>query len=204
MRGFATHAPMLAALVGLAAVALLAGRDSTRPTPPVRDSRQPVGPPPTATDLIAGYRTWTRVNPRPARMLSWIARLCAPESPGQLAMLDTDLHHDRYATVYVNDIGRHAMLRQKRPRFPLGSIVVKEKLPSAASPAPEPLTVMRKREPGYNPGNGDWEYMVVDGSGTRVLEQGRRVRCQGCHASERATDFVSRDYLPVALRRRLR
>jgi hypothetical protein len=41
--------------------------------------------------------------------------------------------------------------------------------------------LMRKREPGYFPEGGDWEYAVVSPEG-RVLAEGRLVLCARCHA----------------------
>ena len=77
------------------------------------------------------------------------------------------------------------MLTQKYPRFPQGTVIVKQKLAiptakgkSAAPVKPKPdqqpelLTVMIKREAGYDPANGDWEFMVTDGPGL----QSRRKR----------------------------
>jgi len=136
-------------------------------------------------------------------MYSRIAALCV-SSPGLEAMEAGNPHRDRFITVYVNEAGRHAMLREERPRFPQGTMIVKEKHPSENSSSPELLTAMRKREPGYDPAGGDWEYMVLDGSAARVLEQGRLSRCQACHRLEQETDYVSRNYLPDRLRRQLR
>jgi hypothetical protein len=84
--------------------------------------------------------------------------------------------------VFVNQVGERAMLHQKKPAFPQGSLIVKEKLPDPHSGAPELLTVMRKRERGYNPAGGDWEYLVLDGAGRQVQAQGKLQNCQSCHA----------------------
>ena len=105
-------------------------------------------------------------------------------------------HRDKFITVYVNDIGRHAMMQEKVPRFPQGSVIVKEKLPSQDSSTPELLTAMTKREPGYDPQNGDWEYMALDGTGKSVQARGKLESCQACHMMVKATDYVSRNYLP--------
>lgn len=96
------------------------------------------------------------------------------------------------------------MMEEKTPHFPQGSIVVKEKLTTSKSTTPELLTVMVKREPGYNPNSGDWEYMVFDGSGKRVQARGKLENCQSCHMSDQDTDYVSRAYLPIEVRIRLK
>lgn len=158
----------------------------------------------TGSELIEGYRRWTRVNPVPAVFHSRIATLCAAPTAKQTEMETGNPHRDKFITVYVNDIGEHAMMREKRPRFPRGSVIVKEKLPSREGSPPELLTAMIKREPGYNPGSGDWEYMVLDGAGREVRARGRLESCQSCHLSESHNDYVSRNYLPEDVRKNLR
>ena len=153
-------------------------------------------------ELIAGYRQWTRVNPEPLLVAAQNAALCA--IPFQSAVPAGPHAKDKYITVYVNDLGKHAMLEEQMPHFPQGSIVIKEKLTTAKSTTPELLTVMIKRESGYNPGSGDWEYMVVDGSGKTVQERGKLENCQSCHMREQDTDYVSRSYLPIDVRTRLK
>jgi hypothetical protein len=108
-------------------------------------------------------------------------------------------HRDKYFTVYVNGAGREAMLRQKAPIFPEGSVIVKEKLPAKDSDTPELLTVMIKRKKGFDPASGDWEYAVVDGGGTMVEGRGNLQYCQSCHIANRETDYIFRTYLSEQL-----
>ena len=155
-----------------------------------------------ANELLAGYRQWTRVNPEPLLVAAQNARLCAIP---MASIVPAGPHaQDKYITVYVNDTGRHAMMEEKTPHFPQGSIVVKEKLTTANSTKPELLTVMVKREPGYNPDSGDWEYMVFDGSGKSVQARGKLENCQSCHMSDQDTDYISRRYLPTEVVMRLK
>lgn len=155
-------------------------------------------------DLIANYKNWTRVNPKPAVFDSLIMLQCASPTVAQSRMEKGNPHRDKFVTVYVNDIGKHAMLEEKEPHFPQGSIIVKEKLPNATSASPELLTVMVKRHAGYNPDNGDWEYIVFDGAGKNVQAQGKIESCQACHQMEARTDYVSRNYLPREVRDKLK
>lgn len=156
------------------------------------------------SELIKGYKDWTKVNPEPAVFHSQIASLCARPTTQQIAMDQGDPHRDKFITVYVNDIGRHAMMEEKTPHFPQGSIIVKEKLTTRESSAPELLTVMVKREPGYNSENGDWEYMALDGSGKSVQARGKLENCQACHLTVKDRDYVSRNYLPYELYKKLK
>ena len=64
------------------------------------------------------------------------------------------------------------MMADLHPEFPQGSMIVKEKLSSREDQTPELLTAMVKREEGYNPGSGDWEYLVLDGSVSKIEKRG--------------------------------
>lgn len=154
---------------------------------------------------IEGYRSWTRVNPQPVLMRAASAFDCAaptppiPHPPGV-----GNPHADKFITVYVNDLGRKAMLEMKNPAFPKGSVIVKEKLTNQSSSEPELLTVMIKREKEFNPETGDWEYMVTDGAGATVQARGKLENCQACHLSRPANDYIFRTYLPYAVRAQLK
>ena len=158
-----------------------------------------------ALTLIAGYKDWAKVNPQPVLMETRTAILCtAPTlTRGQDVNGQTNPHHRKYITVYVNEAGRKAMTEQSKPQFPEGSVIVKEKLSSPSSKTPELLTVMIKRENGFNPENGDWEFMVVDGGATKI-EQGKLESCQTCHQAMPKTDFIFRSYLPNDIANKLK
>ena len=159
----------------LTAVILLGAQKNTRKLVPQSEQ----------TKEIAGYRQWTKVNPRPIEMFKTVAELCAAptlHNRADSAKPQTDNPHFRkFITVYVNAMGRAAMLEQKTPHFPVGSIIVKEKLSAETSKDPELLTVMIKREAGYNQANGDWEYLVTDGTGEKVTARGKLENCAVCH-----------------------
>jgi hypothetical protein len=147
---------------------------------------------------IAGYRSWTKVNPNPQIMQQKTAILCGIRTAPSGANVygETNPHHRKYITVYVNETGRKAMMEQLNPKFPEGSVIVKEKLSEPSSQTPELLTVMIRREKGFNPESGDWEYIVVDGTGTKVESRGKLENCQSCHLSTAKTDYIFRTYLP--------
>ena len=148
------------------------------------------------SEIISGYKQWTRVNPEPQWISPPNAALCAAMLPAERGMSDQNPHLSKFVVVYVNDIGRSAMMEQMRPRFPEGSVLVKEKLSTKESTDPELLTVMRKRGAGYDPEKGDWEYMVFDGPGKTIQASGKLENCQSCHLLKAKNDYVSRSYLP--------
>jgi hypothetical protein len=85
-------------------------------------------------------------------------------------------HLHKYISVFVNPVGREQMMTKQTPEFPVGSMIVKEKLATADSTTPELLTAMIKRAPGYNPEGGDWEYLVLDGTASKIVERGKLIR----------------------------
>jgi hypothetical protein len=150
---------------------------------------------------LCKYRSWKLVNPDPIFVPDPVAALCAaPAGP-----IARSPHDGKFMRIFVNAIGRNAMMKQKTPHFPIGSMIVKEKLPSAKSRKPELLTAMIKRAKGFNPASGDWEYVVLNGSATQIQQHGRLSNCQSCHADQKAADYVFRDdYLPSPIAAKLR
>lgn len=161
--------------------------------------------PSAGAELVAGYKGWTRVNPEPAVFHSHIAIQCAmPTAEQRRLEQEENPHRNKFVTVYVNDAGRRAMLEERRPRFPAGTLIVKEKLAARDAQEPELLTAMHKREAGYDPEGGDWEYLVLDGRGREVRARGKLESCRACHQAYPYSDFVSRNYLPYDLRQKLK
>ena len=187
---------LLLALILLGVIAC--NRSSETLQPLARSGGQVAGPDPVLSGL-SKYRAWTLVNPVPVVMEPVVAAACAPIAFGK-----NNPHRDKYVSVYVNETGRQAMLAERFPEFPLGSMIVKEKLASQSSQSPELLTAMVKREEGYNPESGDWEYLVLDGSATSVIERGELESCRNCHLAYAGTDYVTRQYLPDEVRQRLK
>jgi hypothetical protein len=145
-------------------------------------------------ETLAKYRKWTLVNPTPQLMEPLPANSCTI----MVGREDPSPHVQKYVSVFVNPVGREQMMTKHNPKFPAGSMIVKEKHGSLDTTAtPEVLTVMIKRDAGYDPENGDWEYLVLTGGATKIVEQGKLTRCSGCHKWYKHNDFVTRTYLPT-------
>ena len=188
---------LLSLFVACTCVAVLLSRPVNSETSAVNEADK------SRNELIAGYKQWTRVNSEPQVVASRIALQCMSPTQAQSAIEEQNPHRDKFVVVYVNDTGRSAMMEQRQPKFPEGSVVVKEKMTTRESTTPELLTVMRKREAGYNPNSGDWEYFVFDGPGKVVQASGKLEKCQSCHMLEKEGDYISRSYLPPDVLKKL-
>jgi hypothetical protein len=98
-----------------------------------------------------------------------------------------------FCHVYVTPDAKQAMASGKGA-YPRGAVVVKSKLTREKGGDAVLFTTMRKREPGYDPKHGDWEYAVLDGCSKRVLARGRIESCIACHRQYASTDYVTRAY----------
>ncbi len=194
-----TQNALSASIAILAIMGLSACR--TQSPPQVKPAR--FTPPVAESVSIAGYKQWTKVTSEPYNTDPRTWAMCfRPSFSPKINILDP--HMSKYISVFVNPVGETAMLHDKNPNFPIGSVIVKEKLTSNESVSPVLLTVMRKRESGYNPTAGDWEYSVFNGEGTQIQAQGKLENCQKCHVKWKKTDYISRDYLPAQMGRRLK
>ena len=117
-------------------------------------------------------------------------RLENPPSRTRSAPSKSDKERDghTYGVVYANELARAAFAGDGK--FPVGSVIVREKLSQPDDATPQLLAVMVKRAPGFNSKGGDWEFLTVDGGLTKVTELQKKGSCLDCHASQRERDFV--------------
>lgn len=139
---------------------------------------------------------WTQVNSEPYYISAAVDALCrAPTAANYELERKKNPHAATYITVYVNNAGRAAMF-SKDVSFPAGSIIVKKKVGNSSEGQTALLyTLMRKRERGYNPVVGDWEFLVVSGDGKQLEASGKIESCQACHVRRSDSDFVFRTYV---------
>ena len=141
--------------------------------------------------MVADLKSLHRVTPAPHRMADSTAALCRIAYNTNPHEGDTE---PAFCHVYVTQNGKGTMASGKG-RYPQGAVLVKSKLASEKSNDPVLFTVMRKREAGYDPRNGDWEYAVLGGRSKRVLAQGRIESCISCHQKAASSDYVTRSYM---------
>lgn len=203
MRYFATLS--LLAIFGVLAIAMEAGKE-TLPVAP-KSAGDNAG---WLRFIAAREKVMTRVTDKPLSMDWMVASLCRMPLPTELP--EANPHRGHFVHVYVTP-GEEKTIRTGEGKYPVGTLIVKEKLPSSLAQLgrganesratelkagktrpPELFTVMLKREAGYHPECGDWEFMVVSGDAQQVLARGKLDSCVDCHKQRKATDFVTQLY----------
>ncbi len=150
-------------------------------------------------EMVRTYRGMYRVTEKPYLMHLDVQVRCnfSLSEPGKPIPPDpfkSSIHGDRYCDVFVSDDAKEP-IQNAGKTYPVGSVIIKAKYPDDKRGNIELFTVMRKREAGYFPDHGDWEFTVVDGEAKRVLSRGRIESCTDCHDGYQNTDFVTRVYL---------
>ena len=131
-----------------------------------------------------GTRNWSRVTSKPFFVSTILCEGAPPD----------DLHDGFWIHVYVTQKGRDVMMSGKGV-YPKGTIILKQKFKDEAGTKTALFTGMLKREKGYDPKAGDWEFFVLNSEATAVRPARNIQSCIDCHAPFRAWDFVSRRYL---------
>lgn len=144
--------------------------------------------------LATNIKTLHRVTDKPHPMRDSTVALCRPPTRNP-HNIHEGFVQSAYCNVYVNDLAKQTM-QSGKGTYPVGSLIVKSKLRSKDNPDIELFTVMRKMADGYDASNGNWEYSIVDGRSQRVFASGRIDSCVACHTDFRATDYVTRTYMP--------
>lgn len=146
--------------------------------------------PSTGGELGLDFSQWSAATDGPIPVDSLFAMYCRPGGAA--------LHGPHDGASIVVRVNPEAMeeFKARRP-LPAGSVVIKEKHRGAEVDAHmTDYGVMIKREPGYDPDNGDWEYAYVDLQGKQPVERGRIESCIECHRRVAESDYLYRPYLP--------
>ena len=152
---------------------------------------------PTPVEKLRPYRTWVSVTPSPVDMKPSVATLCSLPAK----WMNPNPHMPKVFRVFVNPIGEEGF-RSAKPKFAVGTMIVKEKFDRRQTNGkgrikdgerPELYTAMVKRKPGFEPKNGDWEYLILDAEMKRAPMKDAST-CQNCHRQVKNQDFVFADY----------
>ncbi|MBZ0320769.1 MAG: cytochrome P460 family protein [Anaerolineae bacterium] len=132
--------------------------------------------------IVDDYRAWTRLNEEPFNVSAMLWALCRLPSAEEEAYLDSP-HAEYYINVYVNEVGRD-LITQEGPRtFPIGTVVVKEKLATLEGEVRNELGIMVKSD------SSSWQYLYWD-DGTLYQAPDEIAHCVECHSAETEGDSV--------------
>jgi hypothetical protein len=146
------------------------GKDAAAAAPePESDLAPEPDAPETALVEFSGWAQWTMVSAE---------------------RFESDGHGHAFVDVYVPP--EHAEIYSSKGEVPQGMRVVKAQYNNLEDTDPVRITVMAKREPGYDSERGDWYYGVFAADGTTFRQQGKLGSCSGCHNAVSGSDFLFR------------
>ncbi|RYD85172.1 MAG: hypothetical protein EOP84_03325 [Verrucomicrobiaceae bacterium] len=144
--------------------------------------------------LLSDLEKLTRLTEKRLVMRAEYSDLCAPvDLPDHARLLGKRDGESQLAAIhiYVTREGE-AAFRTPEAKFPVGTIVLKQKFSSPEAKEAEFYTGMRKREKGYNPDCGDWEFFTMNADRRAFTAQGRIDSCMDCHRTYAKTDFITK------------
>lgn len=104
----------------------------------------------------------------------------------------TSPHQNATIHVFTNEVATLPIF-DPWGKFPEGSLILKEKF-SKPEGKTQLFTGMWKREKGYFPETGDWEFFTVDAEARKIVERGKLESCAKCHQEYDKGDFVTKLY----------
>ena len=133
------------------------------------------------------YRDFTRLTERPQLVAPLTATLCINPSGAivEQEKVMTGPHYRAVVHLYANPVAMPAVTN-RTTAFPVGSVIVKEKL--AGDGKVSGVGGMVKRAVGYDASNGDWEYFYYGKPGD--FSSGRIGSCIDCHRAAKTNDYV--------------
>lgn len=166
---------------------------------PKHPTMQPDGAGRPVREIAADYRNFRKMTDQAVFVNPELAMLCigASQSQVEAARKTKGPHAHTAILIYMNESAAKTFERAHGD-YETGAVIVKEKMllgyreeNSRAHPgakAGNGVGGMVKREKGYDPEHGDWEYFYFDEPAK--IESGRMGSCVTCHEGAKATDHV--------------
>ncbi|BCU75361.1 hypothetical protein llg_00760 [Luteolibacter sp. LG18] len=129
-----------------------------------------------------------RATPQPVDMPPAVSQLCRPPAPQT-----PSLHEKATFHVFANPPAVQPLF-DPWGTFPEGSLLLKEKF-NRETHRTELFTGMWKRELGYFPEAGDWEFFTVNADASKLESRGKLPACASCHEDLQKGDHVSKKYI---------
>jgi hypothetical protein len=151
---------------------------------------------PTVSEIMDSYRTWEPQTPEPMPISSYIFGLCRLPTLAEQKFAESEHGDERYLQDWANPEAAAGIARRGAPPFAAGSVIVKEKyVQSGTGPELVAVAMMIKREQGFAPAHGDWDYAYYEPELGMIQTQEQSNYCSGCHVAASETDFVFVDGL---------
>jgi Cytochrome P460 len=147
--------------------------------------------------VLDTYRSYAPQTPAPVNVSGYIFGLCRLPTLRETEF-EASIHGDgRYLRDWANDVAVQGIATRGEPKFPVGSVIVKEKYagPQAEQADLVAIALMIKRQAGFDPAHGDWDYAYYEPSLGVVQTTEQTAYCGQCHAAASASDFVFVDGL---------
>ena len=137
--------------------------------------------------------TFKKLNDTPLFLPEYLSSYCNPiivkgYNGNQQARYDTPIngiHGGQEVNYYSNPTATVFSQKNEWPlMFPQNSLIIKEKLHDEGNE----YGAMLKRERGFDPENGDWEYFYIERDGK--VHRGKLQNCIDCHRKASNSTFV--------------
>ena len=144
------------------------------------------------------FSNWPSVTDMPFPIRPYLWTDCIGPTLEEVRAMDAEAKgngpHATYSIIVRVSPEEIAPFREGKP-LPTGAVVVKEKYVGVPPVGQlHGYAVMTKREAGYYPEGGDWEYEYVSLVPEWKETRGRLANCAACHASAKERDFLFRSY----------
>jgi hypothetical protein len=147
--------------------------------------------------ILNSYRNWAPQTAEPVNVSGYIFGLCRLPTLPEQAFAESEHGDGRYLQDWANPAAVEGIAARGAPAFAAGSVIVKEKYAELPDSEADLVAIglMIKREPGFNPARGDWDYAYFEPELGVVQTEEQSVYCAGCHSGASATDHVYVDGL---------
>lgn len=148
--------------------------------------------------IMAEYHSYLPQTEKPEPVSAYIFGLCRLPTLPEKEFAESEHGDGRYLQDWANGLAVEGIARRGAHGFDPGSIIVKEKhiaVPSTDGFELAALGFMIKREPGFAPAHGDWEYAYWEAELGVIATAEQSSYCAGCHAGAAETNYVFVDGL---------
>jgi cytochrome P460 len=139
---------------------------------------------------VKEYRKMFRVNEKPIDMVVETAFMCS------LPSMVYGPHYDPGVVYYINEIARRGLKTySEKKRFPVGSIIVKEKQERRTEDSVRIITVMKKASSKSS--EDSWDYKMYDTGNWTEIDISKQKSdlinkgCIECHRQYKNNDYIS-------------